>query len=145
MLFRSGLPGTKKEAVVVSAFCAIGVTLLAFCDVWVFGFWFLVFGFWLGTFLPCFQFTDFVLFYFISFLFLVFLYGTEQYHRKQFLLLSIFILIKVSHYLISISQVCSYGNGRTKICIILCGGATLTYICGNFYIFISFVYFYFGG
>ena len=40
--FGAGLRGTKKEAVVVSAFCAIGVTLLAFCDVWVFGFWFLV-------------------------------------------------------------------------------------------------------
>ena len=36
--FGSALRGTKKEAVVVSAFCAIGVTLLAFCDIWVFGF-----------------------------------------------------------------------------------------------------------
>ena len=36
--FGAGLRGTKKEAVVVSTFYAIGVTLLAFCDIWVFGF-----------------------------------------------------------------------------------------------------------
>ena len=42
--FGAGLRGTKKEAVVVSAFCAIGVTLLAFCDVWVFGFGFWILG-----------------------------------------------------------------------------------------------------